>query len=235
MREVTLGPNEAVYVEQDSWNAPEPPEPVDFFTLDFQDQHTRYYDSRGLEPWTSDKRRSDALAWFRYGPVSPEIASLLRTSESLARQRPVGREGRVVGLESQVLTALTESIVRLALRDLWLPAGEVPGPRSRQHWSHIAQFIEEHLHEPLGRRELAREFQIHPNHLSRIANQNIGESLPAFLNRRRVERASKLLRNPRLSVKEIAVMCGFTRPNHFARVFHRMHGKSPTEYRQTSI
>jgi len=235
VREVTLVKNEAVYIEQDSWNAPEPPKPVDFYTLDFQNQHTRYYDSQGKEPWSPGQRRVDAIAWFRYGPVSPEIAALLRTTESLARSRHDGGDGAKEMLEDQVLTALVESIVRLALRDLQLPAGDLPGPRSRQHWSHIAQFIDDHLHEPLGRRELAREFQIHPNHLSRIATQNIGESLPAFLNRRRVERAAKLLRNPRLSVKEIAVMCGFVRPNHFARVFHRMHGKSPTEYRRTPI
>jgi AraC family transcriptional regulator len=40
-----------------------------------------------------------------------------------------------------------------------------------------------------------------------------------------------MLRAPEARVLDVAVACGFKTQQHFARIFRRMCGASPTEYR----
>jgi YesN/AraC family two-component response regulator len=47
----------------------------------------------------------------------------------------------------------------------------------------------------------------------------------------RVERAKELLAGTRLSVKQIAGRVGYSGGNYFAKVFRRVSGMSPSEYR----
>jgi AraC-like DNA-binding protein len=47
----------------------------------------------------------------------------------------------------------------------------------------------------------------------------------------RTERAKNLLLNPNLRVSEIAYEVGFQSLTHFNRVFKRILGRSPTDYR----
>ena len=47
----------------------------------------------------------------------------------------------------------------------------------------------------------------------------------------RVERAKEMLSAGEMRVLDVAVACGFKTQQHFARVFRRICGASPTEYR----
>jgi AraC family transcriptional regulator len=58
------------------------------------------------------------------------------------------------------------------------------------------------------------------------------ESPHQFVLRHRVERAKEMLRAVDARVLDVAVACGFKTQQHFARVFRRVCGASPTEYRQ---
>ena len=53
----------------------------------------------------------------------------------------------------------------------------------------------------------------------------------AWLNEFRVEKAKELLSATRLSVREVSVACGYADANYFARVFKRVTGMTPSEYR----
>ena len=52
-----------------------------------------------------------------------------------------------------------------------------------------------------------------------------------FLSRVRIEKSKNLLLNPNLRVSEIAFEVGFQSLTHFNRVFKKILGQSPTEYR----
>jgi AraC family transcriptional regulator len=62
--------------------------------------------------------------------------------------------------------------------------------------------------------------------------KSTGESPHRFVLRHRVERAKEMLRAADARVLDVAVACGFKTQQHFARVFRRMCGVSPTEYRR---
>lgn len=51
-----------------------------------------------------------------------------------------------------------------------------------------------------------------------------------------MQRATKLLTNAAfLPVKEVAIMTGFDDANYFSKVFRRIYGASPTEFRTTGM
>jgi AraC-like DNA-binding protein len=59
-----------------------------------------------------------------------------------------------------------------------------------------------------------------------------GINFTDYLSRVRIEKAKNLLLNPNLRVSEIAYEVGFQSLTHFNRVFKRVVGQSPTEYRE---
>jgi len=58
-----------------------------------------------------------------------------------------------------------------------------------------------------------------------------GLNFTDYVSRTRIEKAKNLLLNPNLRVSEIAFEVGFQSLTHFNRVFKRIVGESPTEYR----
>jgi LacI family transcriptional regulator len=62
----------------------------------------------------------------------------------------------------------------------------------------------------------------------------IGHSVLSEIHHARLARAKELLLSPALALKEIAYLCGFSSPQKFSNVFHRIEGCSPLEYRSRS-
>ena len=62
--------------------------------------------------------------------------------------------------------------------------------------------------------------------------QATGANYTDFVSRVRLEKAKTLLLNPQYRVSEIAFEVGFKSLTHFNRVFKRIQGQSPTEYRR---
>jgi AraC-like DNA-binding protein len=54
-----------------------------------------------------------------------------------------------------------------------------------------------------------------------------------YLSRVRIEKAKNLLLNPNLRISEIAFQVGFQSLTHFNRVFRRIVGRAPTDYRKS--
>ena len=56
----------------------------------------------------------------------------------------------------------------------------------------------------------------------------------AYLNEYRVNKARQLILDPRLSLKDIGAAVGYSDPNYFTRVFKRLTGQTPSEYRMAA-
>lgn len=82
--------------------------------------------------------------------------------------------------------------------------------------------------------DLARECGLSISHFTRAFRQTTGLPPHRWLLQRRVERAQELLRNPSLTLPEIALACGFADQSHFTRVFSATTGLSPGAWRRGS-
>jgi AraC family transcriptional regulator len=79
--------------------------------------------------------------------------------------------------------------------------------------------------------EMAQSVALSPAHFSRMFRKSTGETPHQFVLRNRIERAKEMLRAAEIRILDVAVACGFKTQQHFARVFRRICGASPTEYR----
>ncbi|MCX6092574.1 MAG: GyrI-like domain-containing protein [Candidatus Bipolaricaulota bacterium] len=96
----------------------------------------------------------------------------------------------------------------------------------------VMDYIQAHLSGDLGLEALARVAGFSPFHFHRVFRAVVGETLNDFIRRVRVgAAANRLLSNPRESITEIAVACGYSSPSAFAREFRNAFGTSASEFR----
>ncbi len=93
-------------------------------------------------------------------------------------------------------------------------------------------FADEHFAERITLTEAAREASLSKFHFCRLFHQETGVSFTEHLQTLRVRRAKALLADRSLTVTEVAYGAGFNDVSHFDRVFKRIAGVSPTEYRK---
>lgn len=86
---------------------------------------------------------------------------------------------------------------------------------------------------PLTVAKVARAARVTPNHFSSLFHQQTGMTFTEFLTARRIALAKDLLRDARLSIKEVAHRAGFSDPAYFARRFHKVTGTTPSQWRRT--
>lgn len=79
--------------------------------------------------------------------------------------------------------------------------------------------------------ELASRLRVSPDKLERAFAAETGLSPGAYYRKLRLRRASDLLAHSTLSVREIALACGFSSMSSFARAFKEMTGHSPRQAR----
>jgi AraC-like DNA-binding protein len=92
-------------------------------------------------------------------------------------------------------------------------------------------FIQEHFADQLSLRSVAKAAGISPGHLSEKFRQITGVNFVDYVGRIRVEQACARLENGDARISEIAFDVGFQSLSQFNRVFKKVSGKSPTEYR----
>ncbi len=92
-------------------------------------------------------------------------------------------------------------------------------------------FMEANLHLHLSLEKVAREAGMSKFHFCRHFKALLGLSFREYLARRRIQRASILLRDQKRSLTEIYLDVGFKDQSHFGRVFRRITGQPPSRYR----
>lgn len=97
------------------------------------------------------------------------------------------------------------------------------------------KFIEQHLAEDISLTKVAAAVGINPTHLSEKFKQVTGIKFVDYIARTRFEHARKLLEDVDLRVSEIAFAAGFQSLSQFNRVFKKLSGKSPTDYRNSDL
>jgi AraC-like DNA-binding protein len=96
-------------------------------------------------------------------------------------------------------------------------------------------FIHEHFNEELSLTQVAKAVNISANYLSEKFKQVTGINFVNYVARARFEKARGLLQNVDLRISEIAFAVGFQSLSQFNRVFKKLSGKSPTEYRAAAL
>lgn len=93
------------------------------------------------------------------------------------------------------------------------------------------QYMDDHVMAPPSLTALARQISCSPEHFHRLFTATYHVTPFLYLQRRRLTRASQLLTEGVMSVKEVAAACGYPDPYYFSRVFRRHFGYPPRDVR----
>lgn len=95
----------------------------------------------------------------------------------------------------------------------------------------IKDFIMKHYHEPISLNVIAENIYLSPSYISDLFKNQTGENITDYLARVRIEKAKILLKDLQIKSYEIGEMVGYKDPAYFSKVFKKVVGVSPNEYR----
>lgn len=96
----------------------------------------------------------------------------------------------------------------------------------------VMDYIDQHLSQALDLDTLAEVANFSRYHFHRIFRAMVGEAVNQYVQRVRIEKAANLLTHqPKNSITEIALQCGFSSSATFARAFKDAFGISASEWR----
>lgn len=96
----------------------------------------------------------------------------------------------------------------------------------------IKEYAQQHPQEELGREQLASYVFLNPAYLSRLFRKETGQSLTEYVLEVKIGHARRLLEESNLKVGAVAEAIGYTHFSYFAKLFKKMTGMSPHEYRK---
>lgn len=96
----------------------------------------------------------------------------------------------------------------------------------------VLTYIDADLRADLSLKTLANHLNVNASYLSALFSEEMGISLTNYVTQCRIEHAKKLLTHSNLSVKNIALQCGFSDIHYFSRQFKKYTEMSPKIYRE---
>ncbi|WP_372629461.1 response regulator [Cohnella sp.] len=99
----------------------------------------------------------------------------------------------------------------------------------------VHRYIEEHLNEELSLTVLAEKVFLNPAYLSRVYKARTGKNLIDHINESRIAKAKDLLDGTLMKVVDVARSVGIESPAYFTRLYKKMTGFTPQEYRESAF
>src|SRR5207249_10498547 len=96
----------------------------------------------------------------------------------------------------------------------------------------ITEWQTQNIEEDFSLGQLAAKAGLSKFHFIRLYKNATGETPSRYHTDLRMDAARRLLRETKKSVAEVALDVGYANPSHFAKLFRRQTGLSPSDYRQ---
>ena len=97
----------------------------------------------------------------------------------------------------------------------------------------VIEYIRGHYTEELSIQSLADRFHVNPTYMTRVIKKSIGKTPTKCIVDLRIQQAKSLIRAlPNLEIKEIAYKVGYQDQGYFSRIFKKLTGLSPSEFKE---
>lgn len=152
--------------------------------------------------------------------------------------KPSAKEDLIAVLEEAVwlsrgCTQEKDFSVRNALQSKEIPEkDEKPDSMKNQALAeHIRVYLETHYMEDISLQDAAEQLHYSDAYFCRFFKQNFDKSFIMYLSELRIEKAKELLADITVNIKEIGQKVGYRDSSYFTKVFKRITGVTPSEYR----
>jgi AraC family transcriptional regulator len=188
-------------------------------SVNFSDEYLR-------ELFGQNAPKLDPERGARYGVVDTHVVDLVRRLQhQLNWGEPLG---------AAYVQGLSLTLASYVLAKTYGPdaPGSTQGAAARLAHEAIVAFVEDNLGCNISLLEMAAVSGYSPDHFARLFKRTFRVSPHQYILARRIERAKSLLREPKLSIVEVALACGFSSQAHLTEMFRRSTGVTPGTYRK---
>ncbi|MCI7383097.1 MAG: response regulator [Hungatella hathewayi] len=95
----------------------------------------------------------------------------------------------------------------------------------------IRAYVRENYSHDISMQDAARAMNYSEVYFCRLFKQCFDQNFTAYLTRLRVKEAKKLLEDPRANIKDVSRSVGYSDSKYFSKIFKRITGQLPSEYR----
>ncbi len=96
----------------------------------------------------------------------------------------------------------------------------------------IKYAIEKNFHKNISLEEAAALVFLSPKYISRFFKRHMGMGFTVYKNHVRIEQAKEMMRETDLHIKEISYKVGYQNPESFIRLFKKIVGETPAQFRR---
>lgn len=108
-------------------------------------------------------------------------------------------------------------------------------PKNQAQVEFVRQYLEEHYMEDICLQDAALALHYSDVYFCKFFKQNFDKNFIMYLSELRVEKAKELLSDVTINVRDISRKVGYRDSGYFTKVFKRITGATPSEYRNTQI
>ena len=118
----------------------------------------------------------------------------------------------------------------------WNPDAEAPKDPETERMNQVAEkirtYIRENYMNEISMQDAARQFHYSDAYFCKLFKQCFDQNFTSYLTNFRINEAKRLLKDKNISIKDAGMKVGYYDSNYFAKVFKRVTGMIPSEYRE---
>lgn len=140
--------------------------------------------------------------------------------------------GGGIGAGDMVRSSILRILILLTRNETEAPSPRRQDEHRRALIGRSMDYICAHLTEPISLDELSRQANLSRTYYSTTFKELNGVTPWDYIHIKRVEKALSLLRHGDGNILDIALSCGFNNTANFNKIFRKVTGLSPREYRR---
>lgn len=153
-------------------------------------------------------------------PFFPILDSIMETASSSSYTRDMMINEKL----SQLLTVLMEYS--------WNPEKAKQSNTKCLNISNVRAYIDQNYTSKISLESVANQFNVNKSYLLRLFKENTGLTVNNYILQKRILMAKNELRFSNNTMDVIAEECGLETANYFIRIFKKIEGMTPGEYRK---
>ena len=162
---------------------------------------------------------------------NPDLGVIILTGQGTKKTVIEALKGRADDyIEKPVDIPKTQEVIERLLSKRIQPVESPPGGADEKIHK-IMQFLDRNYDRRVSLDDAASLVALSPKYLSRLFKEKVGIGFNEYRLKARTEKAIQLLETTDYTVAELSYRLGYENPESFARLFAKVVGATPTEYR----
>lgn len=155
--------------------------------------------------------------------LTQRVPLLFNQLLDLSRQEPIYSK-RII---DYALSLLVMELSQEFIEKKYIKKNDIPS-----NLDYIMEWIKANYDKEITVKEIADEMGYNQNYLSSLFKKSTGVSLVQYINMTRINIAKSMITNRDVSIKEVAYSCGFINEKYFMKVFKKVEGMTPSQYKK---